>query len=219
MPYILNIDTSGEHATICLANGDAILAISANTQQKEHASWLLPAINGLMEKTGMALKDLDAVAVTSGPGSYTGLRVGLATAKGLCYGLGLPLITVNTLEAMTVAGLDSEADLICPMIDARRMEVYAGIYDKELRVILPPTAMLLDVNSFSDYLEKKKIIFFGTGKEKFQKLCNHRNAVFKNLHFDSSLISRIANQKFNFSDFTDLAYSQPEYLKEFYRTN
>jgi len=219
MPLILNIDTSGEQASICLAKDEEILSVINNPQQKDHASWLQPAIREAMKRSGLLLENLDAIGITSGPGSYTGLRVGMATAKGLCYALALPLITVNTLEAMATTAFGEDVDYICPMIDAKRMEVFTAIYDKELSLVLPPVAMVLNETSFLEWLEDKRIIFFGSGHQKFQKIFNHHNAFFKNLYFDSSYLTGITSKKFSISAFSDLAYSVPDYLKEFYRTN
>lgn len=148
MGLILNIDTSTEQAGICLAKDEHVLGILRNDEQKDHASWLHPAIRKLLENAAYALGELDAIAVTAGPGSYTGLRVAMAAAKGLCYALKVPLILENTLDVMALAGSQQpqlpEACLICPMIDARRMEVFTALYTKDLQVIMPGTAMVLE---------------------------------------------------------------------------
>src|SRR5687767_1657626 len=135
MALILNIDTAMELASICLSDEKEVLSFSENRDQKDHAGWLQPAIKQVMDDAGFSLSELAAIAVTSGPGSYTGLRVGLSSAKGLCFALKLPLITVNTLEAMAQAVPSEAAALRCPMIDARRMEVFTAIYDDAMNEV------------------------------------------------------------------------------------
>ncbi len=214
MPLILNIDTSTEQASICLAEGTENLCLLYNLEQKEHAAWLHPAIQKAFEETGKQFKELQAVGITAGPGSYTGLRVAMATAKGICYALKIPLITVNTLEAMASAALSEEVDLICPMIDARRMEVFSAIYDKTLTPVVPPAAIILDKKSFFHFLEEKKTIIFGNGQNKFKHLIGENKAIFKNVIFNSSHTAILTYRKFLQSDFTPLAYSEPVYLKD-----
>ena len=142
MALILNIDTSTEKASICIASNGVSTALLENAQQKEHAGWIHPAIEELLEQTKYTLHDLEAIAVTAGPGSYTGLRVGMATAKGLCYALNIPLITENTLRAMALASrqaydgkINLENILFCPMIDARRMEVFTALFNPALEEV------------------------------------------------------------------------------------
>src|SRR5271168_1032073 len=143
-----------------------------NFEQKAHAAWLHVAVQELMTNTGSRMRDLQAVAVTAGPGSYTGLRVGMAAAKGFCYALGIPLITEDTLRVMAFAASERlpEADLLCPMIDARRMEVFTAVYQKGGKVLLPPIAMVIDENSFSEFLSERFMSFFGDGSYKCKPL-------------------------------------------------
>jgi tRNA threonylcarbamoyladenosine biosynthesis protein TsaB len=215
MSLILSIDTSTEHASICLSENEKIAATIVNENQKEHASWLHPAIKDLLSGFGKSMRDLDVIGVTSGPGSYTGLRVGMATAKGLCYALQIPLITVNTLEAMASMALKEDADLICPMIDARRMEVFTAVYDKKLVPVLKPCSMILDKSAFSDLFENKKMIIFGNGSKKFLDIDPVLNADFKNFIFHADHLSRVIYNKNISFDFTPLPYAEPFYLKEF----
>jgi tRNA threonylcarbamoyladenosine biosynthesis protein TsaB len=161
------------------------------------------------------MHDLDVIGITAGPGSYTGLRVGMATAKGLCYALQIPLIAVNTLEAMASMALEEDAELICPMIDARRMEVFTAVYDKNLVPVLSPCAMILNKNTFAGLFEEKKIIIFGNGNKKFLDLKPGINAIFKNLAFNAGHRSRVIHYKNSSLDFTPLPYAEPYYLKEF----
>lgn len=216
MSLILNIDTSTENASICLADNDKILHLVSNDIQKDHAAWLHPAINDALLKTGKRISELSAVGVTAGPGSYTGLRVGMATAKGFCFALNIPLIAVNTLDAMARVATAENTDYICPMIDARRMEVFTALYNKTCSTIIPPCAMILDEKSFSEILRDKKITFFGNGKKKFEETTCEKNAIFKNLIFNASHLAPLTFSYFIKSDFSDLVATEPIYLKEYY---
>ncbi|MEO6289762.1 MAG: tRNA (adenosine(37)-N6)-threonylcarbamoyltransferase complex dimerization subunit type 1 TsaB, partial [Ginsengibacter sp.] len=178
--------------------------------------WLHPAIKDVFNKTGKKISDLKAVGITGGPGSYTGLRVSMATAKGLCFSLKIPLISVSTLEAMATVATGENTDYICPMIDARRMEVFMALYDKNLSTVIAPCTIILDENSFSEPLYDKRIVFFGNGKKKFEELIYKKNAIFKNLIFNASHLSAVTYRKFIKSDFSDLEHTEPIYLKEYY---
>ena len=147
MALILNIDTSLETASVCLAKDAVAVKLLINENQRDHASWIHNAIHLALQDSGCLITELEAVAVSNGPGSYTGLRVGLATAKGLCYGLGIPLITISTLKMMATAVKHKASDLICPMIDARRMEVFTAVYNKDLLELSPAQAMIIDETS------------------------------------------------------------------------
>lgn len=223
MALILNIDTAVDVASICLANDEAVLSIAKNESQKDHASWLHMAIKEIFEKNNLELRSVDAIAITGGPGSYTGLRIGMATAKGICYALNKPLIGLNTLLVMANAAKNvhkdsfgENADLLCPMIDARRMEVFTAIYTKELQIIKEPAAISLNENSFDEYLSANSICFFGNGSNKFKAIMKHDKAIFKDLKADASSMISLSEKKFTGKEFTDLAYAEPLYLKEFY---
>lgn len=216
MSLILNIDTSTEMASICLSEKEKCLLLLSNAEQKDHAAWLHPAIEQVLMKTGKNLHDLQAIGITAGPGSFTGLRVAMATAKGLCYALTIPLIAVNTLEAMASAVLEEDTDYICPMIDARRMEVFTAVYDKSLAPIIAPCAMILDQNSFFELLGTKKILFLGNGKNKWERLVHTNNAVFRNIPFNASQLSLLTFARFVTSAFQPLAYIEPVYLKDYF---
>ncbi|HEV7620981.1 MAG TPA: tRNA (adenosine(37)-N6)-threonylcarbamoyltransferase complex dimerization subunit type 1 TsaB [Flavisolibacter sp.] len=216
MALLLNIDTSQQHASVCLAENESAIEVLNNTTQKDHASWLLIAIRDLFRNNNLTLKDLDAVAVTGGPGSYTGLRVGMASAKGLCFALNIPLIVINTLKMMAFAAKNEPADLLCPMIDARRMEVFTALYDKSLKEIMPSINKILDSDSFSQYLENNKICFFGDGSTKFQALTTHKHAQFKSIEVTATHMVILSYSDFKEQKFADLAYSEPEYGKDFY---
>ncbi|MES2849799.1 MAG: tRNA (adenosine(37)-N6)-threonylcarbamoyltransferase complex dimerization subunit type 1 TsaB [Bacteroidota bacterium] len=221
MSLIINIDSTSGTAVVNIADNGAVLFEETNAEQNNHAAFLQPAIQKLVKKTGINIREIDAVAVSHGPGSYTGLRVGMATAKGLCYALGKPLITVSQLEVLTKdiidnAGIFEEDMLYCPMIDARRMEVFTALYDKYLSEALSPLALILDANSFCKFLLKNKVVFFGSGADKWQQLCKHENAFFTSIVNKGLALSRLAFEKFRKNELADLAYAEPLYIKEFY---
>ncbi len=238
MPLILNIDTATEFASICLSRNSVVIGFEENQEQKNHASFLQPAIIRLMANCEWKLSDVDAIAVTNGPGSYTGLRVGLASAKGLCFALNKPLILLNTLQVMSVAirnevlGIGNwelgeethrtsyivHRTLLCPMIDARRMEVFTALYDVKLNEILKPTAMVLDNNSFKNELANHQIIFSGSGSFKMKGLQLNNNASFIDVKYSARDMIVLSEQKFKEKLFADLAYAAPDYHKEFYTT-
>ncbi len=216
MAIILNIDTSQESASLCIARGEESLGLKVNDQQSDHASWIHRAIQELLVETGLVLAQLDAIAVTIGPGSYTGLRVGLATAKGLCFALDKPLICIPTLEMMAHAARFTEATLICPMIDARRMEVYAAIYDKNLNVVVPPEAVILEPATYQSYITAHPVCFCGSGSIKLQSMIQSQHAHFEDIPFSAAHMASLSHRRFCLQDFASLAYAEPLYIKEFY---
>lgn len=216
MSLILNIDTALDTASVCLSENGNVLQFTYSEDQKDHASWLHMAITELLQKSGYLVKDLQAVAVSIGPGSYTGLRVGLSAAKGFCYALNIPLITINSLKIMAFAVKDESIDLICPLIEARRMEVFTAIYDKQLREIISPHAMVVDEKSFASFLILGKVLFCGNGVKKLQSLLSNPNAFFSNTIADASHLARLSFNCYNNQEFADLVYAEPMYLKEFH---
>ena len=216
MSLILNIDTALETASISLAKDGKAISTVVNKEQKDHAAWLQTAIAELLKVSGFELKDLSAVAVTIGPGSYTGLRVGLSSAKGLCYALTIPLITISTLEVMAHATKNEEVDLLCPMIDARRMEVFTAVYTKSLKEIVKPHARILEKDFLSELLSSNDILIFGSGSKKFSLLLNHDNAIFGEVDHNASDMASMALERFLSQRFADIAYSEPAYLKDFF---
>ena len=216
MALILNIDTAVDTASVSLAKDGRMLSIEKNEKQKDHTGWLHLAIREIFEKNNSELKTVDAIAVTGGPGSYTGLRIGMATAKGICYALNKPLITLNTLQVMANAAKDEKADLLCPMIDARRMEVFAAIYSKDMQIIKQPAAIEINEKSFDDELSTNTICFFGNGSTKFQSIKRNINAIFSSIIADASSMISLSEEIFKQKDFADLAYAEPLYLKEFH---
>lgn len=216
MSIILNIETAVDTASVCLAKDGEALQLATNENQKDHASWLHVAIAQIIKDAGYVLADVQAVAISIGPGSYTGLRIGLATAKGLCFALKIPLIAVGTLGMMAFAAKNDEGELICPMIDARRMEVFTAVYDKKLQPVIKPQTMLLNENSFAELLSLNKIIFSGNGSNKLQQIISNDNAFFSSVQANASHLAQLSDKSFIKKEFADLAYIQPLYLKEFY---
>lgn len=220
MGLILSIDTGTEQAGICLARDEHTLGILRNDDQKNHAAWLHPAIRQLMENTGFALQELNAIACSAGPGSYTGLRVGMAAAKGLCYALKIPLILENSLRVMALAAREQAFHkpdyFICPMVDARRMEVFTALFDRDLNEILPGSAMILNPQSFDDQLNQKPVLFLGSGIMKWQLICHHPHAFYLEQPFLASHLALVAHEKFLKKQFSEILWAEPIYLKEFY---
>ncbi|MBY0482577.1 MAG: tRNA (adenosine(37)-N6)-threonylcarbamoyltransferase complex dimerization subunit type 1 TsaB [Chitinophagaceae bacterium] len=221
MSLILNIDTATEHASVCLSKNGKSLLLKESSDQKHHGAFLQPAIQQIMQESGVSLADVDAIAVTEGPGSYTGLRVALASAKGLCYALQKPLITINTLQVMAQAALKSapETDfntIFCPMIDARRMEVFTAIYSSQLETLEAPQAKILDENSFAENLAKNTVVFSGSGSIKFKPMCVHPNSFFSAVQHSAIELCLLSQTAYDNQHFADLAYSEPFYLKPFF---
>lgn len=225
MPLILYIDTATEHASVCLARENNVLAIEHNYEQKEHAKFVHAGIKQMMETAREPLKNLDAIAVASGPGSYTGLRVGLSTAKGLCFALNKPLIQIGTLIAMANAAMKTQEDifratksplLIVPMIDARRMEIFYAAYNKNLEEIIKPANMLLDTDSFKNIIENHNIIACGSGSTKAANIIQHPNFINTEIQSDASHLIPFALKQFQLQSFANVAYAEPYYLKAFY---
>jgi tRNA threonylcarbamoyladenosine biosynthesis protein TsaB len=169
----------------------------------------------MLKKNGCSPAGLDAVAVSIGPGSYTGLRIGLAAAKGLCYALNIPLITISTLKMIAAAQSGAE-DYICPLIDARRMEVYAALYDKTLMELVAPHSLIAGKDSFDSFLLSNKVLFCGNGSKKLQSQLTHINASFSSVEGNATHLSQLSAKSFMKKDFASLVYAEPLYIKEFY---
>lgn len=221
MTWILHIDTALETAIVSLAADGKLVCEKQNTSQKDHASFIQPAIQQVLALAGISIQQLEAVAVVNGPGSYTGLRVGMASAKGLCYALNKPLIVIGSLEILAVNAIDqlianTDSVFFCPMIDARRMEVFTAVYDNNMKEIVAPCAMELNETSFVNLLLKKNVYFFGDGASKWQQLCTHKRAHFMTIQNNTMIINALAYQRFISNTFANLTYSEPAYLKEFF---
>lgn len=218
MALILSLETSVDVCSVAIHNQDNLLASAIVTEPQAHASKLGLLIEKVLAESNTSAKSLNAIAVASGPGSYTGLRIGVSTAKGLCYSVDIPLIAVNTLEllayqATSVAGKDS---MLCPMIDARRMEVYSMLTDSTLKVLQTIQPEIIDEQSYSQLLEDKKITFFGNGAAKCKGVISHPNALFIDDVIPSAIsLGELANRKFQKAEFEDIIHFEPLYLKEF----
>jgi tRNA threonylcarbamoyladenosine biosynthesis protein TsaB len=225
LPLILNIDTATENASVCLSNNGVVLAFAESTEQKNHAAFLQIAIEQIAANTQITLSQIDAIAATNGPGSYTGLRVGLSSAKGLCYALQKPLILLNTLEVIAtkiIATVNSSSTfkestfLVCPMIDARRMEVFTALYDSDLNIIKEPTSLILSEESFKSELSNNLIVLGGSGSNKLEQIVYQQNAKFIDISYSAVDMISLSEYSFAMGQFANLAYSEPYYLKEFY---
>ncbi|OQP50750.1 tRNA (adenosine(37)-N6)-threonylcarbamoyltransferase complex dimerization subunit type 1 TsaB [Niastella yeongjuensis] len=223
---ILSIDTATDQASVTIAENGVVIGTLTNDNQKDHAAWIQMAINDLLQQKGIAMQQLQAIAITAGPGSYTGLRVGMATAKGLCFALQIPLITINTLQAMAYAVIDQLGSKVahmepplcyCPMIDARRMEVFTAVYDEQLQEIISPKAMILDELSFKEELNDRSLICFGNGSFKWENVNRYPNVLFISEKIDiAKSLAKLAASLHLMQNFANLAYTEPVYLKEFY---
>lgn len=220
---ILHIETSTNICSIAISENGQCIFTKSDSEGMNHAALLSVFIAEGMEFLKSVSKNIDAVAVSSGPGSYTGLRIGVSTAKGLCYGLDIPLIAVSTLEILTAnALLTAEAatnTLFCPMIDARRMEVYAAFYNQEGIIQREISADIIDENSYSAILENHSVYFFGNGAEKCKTTLTHPNAKFiDGMYPLAQNMIALAEKAYAEKKFVDVAYFEPFYLKEFYTT-
>ncbi len=215
MAVIIHINTALEGASVCIAAEAEIKGFAKENERIADKAFLHVVLLQLLKEASISFTDIDAVAVTNGPGSYTGLRIGLAAAKGLCFALNKPLITLNTLQVMAGAATGFDGYL-CPMIDARRQEVFTAVYTPELDVCVAPCAMVLDDKSFSRQLNEKKMLFLGSGSNKFQQIMQHPNAFFCLIDVDARNMVHQASAQYHNGNFADIAYAEPDYLKEFY---
>lgn len=216
MPNILCLETSTTNCSVAIAVDGNVKAIREENNQKfSHAEKLHVFIADVLSESGLDKKDLDAIAISKGPGSYTGLRIGVSAAKGLCFALDIPLISIPTLEVLAQHAKGGEGYII-PLLDARRMEVYSAVFNSKKEQIRETKAEILDENSFQEYLEGGKTIFLGDGASKFKELCDHNNSVFLEGKLPSSAnMALLAEAKYKISDLEDVAYFEPYYLKEF----
>lgn len=236
MALILNIETATTVCSVSLAKDGHLLALKEQDGDYSHAENLTVFIEDVVKQANIKLSAIDAVAVSKGPGSYTGLRIGVSTAKGLCYALNKPLIAVDTLQYLSLTlsshseqyysnrsggiyegGEEQNVVFFCPMLDARRMEVYCGIYNTENEVVKPVSAEIIDKNSFSDLLQNHLIYFFGNGAIKCKAVLSHnKNAVFiDNVNPSAAKMITLSENAFNNGAFEDVAYFEPFYLKDF----
>jgi tRNA threonylcarbamoyladenosine biosynthesis protein TsaB len=216
---ILHIETSTKNCSVSIANcGELISLKEINTGEYSHAEMLHPLINEALLESKLTIKDIEAIAVGKGPGSYTGLRIGVSAAKGLCFANDIPLISINSLEILAQS-ITIDSGLIIPMIDARRLEVYAAIYDKNLNAVRETKAEIIDSHSFLDELQNQKVYFLGDGAKKSKEIILHENAVFiENVFPSAKKMATISYHKFKNESTEDVAYFEPFYLKNFVAT-
>ncbi|KQM76929.1 tRNA threonylcarbamoyladenosine biosynthesis protein TsaB [Pedobacter sp. Leaf216] len=219
MANILQIETATAICSVALSVNGETISLKEEQGQNLHAANLTLFIDEVIKAAGLNYQELDAIAVSKGPGSYTGLRIGVSTAKGLCYALDKPLIAIETLAMMAAGFLAKNphyTGLICPMIDARRMEVYTSIFDPSLNVITPTEAKIIDETSFGDFLSQQPITFLGDGAAKCAAVLTHVHTAFDAANYNSATyMSRLATEAFNKGNFEDVAYFEPFYLKDF----
>lgn len=218
MALILSIETATNVCSVAIHREGVCLGFSETTAEHAHARQLMLAIQELLMRLDLVSSDIQAVAVSAGPGSYTGLRIGASVGKGLAYALNIPLIGIHTLEALAyqaVPYLKESSDMIIPMIDARRMEVYAAVIDANLSIRQAAHPVILDEHSFQEELSMGTVHFLGDGSQKLQMLVSHRNALFHDDLNSARTVGVLAHNKFLGKEFVDLAYFEPNYLKEF----
>ncbi|MEO5787409.1 tRNA (adenosine(37)-N6)-threonylcarbamoyltransferase complex dimerization subunit type 1 TsaB [Gelidibacter sp.] len=219
MAYILNIETATTNCSVSLSKeGETLVLKEDYNSNYSHAESLHLFIDAVFKEANLNPQDIDAIAVSKGPGSYTGLRIGVSAAKGLCFALNKPLISVDTLEALAHQ-LTIDSGCIVPMLDARRLEVYASVYDKDYKQVRAIEAQILDEHSFKEFLEAGKVYFIGNGVEKTKQIITHPNAVFvENKLPSANEMGKFAEDKYKISDLEDVAYFEPFYLKDFIGT-
>lgn len=216
MAIILNIETTTKNCSVSLAkNGEVIAIKELNNGNYSHAEVLHPFISDVLKETSISPKEIDAIAVSKGPGSYTGLRIGVSAAKGLSFSLHKPLISIDTLTSLSHS-ISINEGLIVPMLDARRMEVYSAIFNSKKEQIRAIKAEIIDTTSFLDYLQTNTMYFLGDGAQKCKELISHKNAVFVDDTFPSAReMAKLSFHKYELNDVEDLAYFEPFYLKDF----
>ncbi len=214
--YILNIETSTTNCSVSLSfEGETLVLKEDYDNNYSHAERLHVYIDEVLKQADIRSAQLDAIAVSKGPGSYTGLRIGVSAAKGLCFALGKPLIAISTLEALSHQ-VKAKEGIIIPMLDARRLEVYSAIFDNDYNRLRETQAQVLNEDSFKSYLEESKVTFIGNGVSKTKELINHKNAIFIEDKLPSANeMSQLAYSKFKIRDIEDVAYFEPYYLKDF----
>lgn len=218
MSFILNIESSSTNCSVSLTkNGDLISIKENNDEKYSHSTKLHSFINEVISDSKITINELSAIAVSKGPGSYTGLRIGVAAAKGLCFSLDIPLISVSTLLILSKQ-IKISSGLILPVLDARRNEVYSAIYDANYKLVKKESPKLIDSKSFENFSNDNQLYFIGSGQQKCRELIkSNNNLIFHNKETlpSSKEMADISYQKFISSDFEDLAYFEPAYLKNF----
>lgn len=218
MPTILNLETATTNCSVSIAKDGKLLAIKEHdTPNYSHSEQLHVFIQNILQTANLEFPDLDAIAVSKGPGSYTGLRIGVSAAKGLCFSLDVPMISIPTLESMAYQAEGEDADFIVPVLDARRMEVYSSVFDGQFNLVRETKAEIIDANSFAQYIQKGKTLLIGSGAPK----CLDYLGGYRNLYYDSLIapsareMASLSHKKFEAGEFEDVAYFEPYYLKDF----
>lgn len=216
MSIILNIETATKNCSVSIAtNGDILAIKELNNGNYSHAEVLHPFIVDVLKEANISTDKIDAVAVSKGPGSYTGLRIGVSAAKGLCFAFDKPLISIDTLTSLSHS-ITIDEGFIIPMLDARRMEVYAAVFNNNHQKIREIKAEIIDENSFSEYLKSNKVYFLGDGSQKCKEIITHQNAIFVDAKFPSAKeMAQLSYVKYQKSDIENVAYFEPFYLKDF----
>ena len=217
MPLILSLETATTNCSVALASDGKVIATRSINSGYSHAEKITVFIQEVIDQANVSLKQLSAIAVSSGPGSYTGLRIGISTAKGLCYALDLPLIAINTLDAMANGMKAGSNELLVPMIDARRMEVYSAVYDGEQKRLSESAAIIVDEHYYSDFRSTNKLLLAGDGADKCQELFQSEPSIKIQPSFmpQAEFMATLAEKKFLNSEFENVALFEPFYLKEF----
>ena len=215
----LCIDTTSEFCSVSLFQDNNLIEFQNSIIERSHSKLLILIIDDILKKSKTKINEIDAFSISKGPGSYTGLRIGLSSVKGFCFGLNKPLISINTLKVLCKSALNhikNKSSILCPMVDARRMEVYTKIYDYNLNSLSDDKSLVLDENSF-DLYKDKEIYFFGNGSDKFEKIVKRKNFIFINdIMPDSRFMGDITFEKYNSNEFEDLSTFEPNYIKDFY---
>lgn len=217
LALILNIETATKNCSVSLSNKEKVIALrELNDGNYSHSENLHVFIDEVLKSANKTFKEIEAISVSKGPGSFTGLRIGVSAAKGLCFSLDLPLISISTLESLACAINVEEGELIIPLLDARRMEVYSAVYDHNYDQIRKTEAEIIHKNSFEEYLNNGKVYFLGDGAQKIKEIIDHKNAVFLNGYFPSAReMAKLSYAKYKKNDAEDVAYFEPFYLKDF----
>ena len=219
LSFILHIETSTKNCSVSIAkSGELISLKEINNGAYSHSEMLHPLIKEALLESKLTIKEIEAIAVGKGPGSYTGLRIGISAAKGLCFANDIPLISINSLEILAHSTTIDKGYII-PMIDARRMEVYSAIYDESYTLIRETKADIIDEHSFCDKLQNHTVYFLGDGAEKCKETIFHKNAVFiKNAFPSAKEMTQLSYDKYKENKTEDIAYFEPFYLKNFVAT-
>ena len=216
---ILCVDTTSEFCSISLFENKILIENSNSKIERSHSKLIIKLIDDILTNNKLKAKELDAFSISKGPGSYTGLRIGLSSIKGFCYALDKPLIALNTLKVLAESALEYIEDkdsILCPMVDARRMEVYTKTFNYKLNELTKDQALILEKDSFENYKDKN-VYFFGDGSYKFKEIVNKKNFIFlNNINPNSKFMGQLSYDKFINKDFEDLSSFEPNYIKDFY---